>query len=168
MTSCFSVAGCTTSDCFLGAGAGGDQLVIVSATGLPTPIVDNMFSDTVIPVAATGTIRKMVVGWGITHTFDADVDIFLAAPGQPLPGADICTDNGGGGDNFTGTFMRDNVATAVTSGTAPFTGAFRPETPLSTFNGLQVNGNWNLRVGDDAGGDTGTLNSAVLAFCVTP
>lgn len=39
----------------------------------------------------------------------------------------------------------------------PFTGTFIPETSLNAFNGQPRGGSWTLRVGDDVGGDTGTL-----------
>ena len=48
---------------------------------------------------------------------------------------------------------------AFTSGSAPFAGSFQPEGLLSDFDGEDPNGTWMLEVTDDAGGDTGTLNS---------
>jgi subtilisin-like proprotein convertase family protein len=71
----------------------------------------------------------------------------------------LSSDNGGAGDNYTNTTFDDAAATAITAGTAPFTGSFRPEEPLATFIGEPVNGDWTLIYADDAGGDTGTLNA---------
>ena len=47
----------------------------------------------------------------------------------------------------------------ITSGSAPFTGSYQPEQPLSVLDGLNAAGDWQLEVIDDAGIDTGTLES---------
>src|SRR5262249_46607253 len=52
-----------------------------------------------------------------------------------------------------------SAATPISAGTAPFTGAFRPESPLSVLNGTVPNGTWQLQVTDTATFDTGTLLS---------
>ena len=66
---------------------------------------------------------------------------------------------GGSGDNFTDTVFDDEAATAIGAGSAPFTGSFRPEQPLSAFDGKPVDGTWKLRISDQAAQDIGTLNS---------
>jgi hypothetical protein len=66
---------------------------------------------------------------------------------------------GSSGDNFTDTVFDDEAATAIGSGAAPFTGSFRPEEPLSALDGKSITGQWKLRVSDQAGEDTGTLDS---------
>ncbi|WP_412561150.1 T9SS type A sorting domain-containing protein [Winogradskyella sp. MIT101101] len=103
----------------------------------------------------------------ITHTWDADIDIFLIAPdGTTI--VELTTDNGGSGDDYAGTQFRDNAATSITAGSAPFTGPHMPEQPLSTFNGVDADGTWTLNFCDDAGGDTGTFNSWSLTFAPVP
>ncbi len=74
---------------------------------------------------------------------------------------------GGIGDNFIGTILNDSATTAIASGTAPFTGSFRPTRPLTQFNNTDVNGNWILRVFDRASGNTGTLRAWSLNFVVS-
>jgi len=93
----------------------------------------------------------------ITHTWDSDLDVFLIAPDGTR--VELFTDVGGSGDNFTNTVLDDQAATAITAGTAPFTGTFRPEGSLATLNGKNPNGTWTLEITDDAVGDVGTLNS---------
>jgi uncharacterized repeat protein (TIGR01451 family) len=91
----------------------------------------------------------------INHTFDADLDIFLISPlGTRV---ELSTDNGSSGDNYVNTIFDDAAATSITAGTAPFTGSYRPETPLSAVDGQSISGDWKLEVTDDLGGDTGTL-----------
>ncbi|HLP93510.1 MAG TPA: proprotein convertase P-domain-containing protein, partial [Saprospiraceae bacterium] len=116
-----------------------------------------------------------------THTFDADLDIFLVAPNGEI--LELSTDNGGAGDNYTNTVFSDGAATNITAGVAPFTGNFLPEgtltasacgvttTPtvarLCAFTGGQ-NGNWQLRIFDDVGGDTGTMLNWSITFGPPP
>ncbi|MBL9023727.1 MAG: proprotein convertase P-domain-containing protein [Myxococcales bacterium] len=168
-SNCFSVAGCSTATCFLGPCSG--TVVTANPTNtLPAAIPDGASPalDLTFAVGATGTVQKATVFFNATHTWDSDLSISLAAPGQSLPGADLCSGNGSSGDNFTNTYLRDGVTTAITAGTAPFTGVYRPETALSTFAGQGVNGTWTMRVDDTATGDTGNVTGAQLAFCVTP
>jgi hypothetical protein len=81
--------------------------------------------------------------------------------------AQLLNRNGGSGANFASTVFDDFSDTAIGSGAAPFTGTFRPAQPLGYFTGLsgsQVNGTWTLELHDNAGADTGTLNSWSLSF----
>ena len=78
---------------------------------------------------------------------------------------ELSTDNGGTGENFTNTRFDDEAATPITSGSAPFTGSFQPEGSLATLDGKAANGTWTLRIYDDAGSDTGTLNAWSLVGC---
>lgn len=116
-----------------------------------------------IPVSGvTGTVCKVTVTLNINHTWDSDLDVFLIGPGGQI--AELTTDNGGLGDNYTGTVFDDAAATSITTGTAPFTGTYQPETPLSVFNGVNPNGNWTLQITDDLSGDVGTFISAIITI----
>jgi cysteine-rich repeat protein len=172
-STCFNVSACGNDIlCYLGPCAGG-TIVQGSAMGLPVAIPDNQpmgGANLTIPVAATGTVRRMAMRFTATHTWVEDVDVFLTPPGgMPL---DVCTDNGGSGDNFgnmtQGTFFRDGAGASIVGATAPFAGVFRPEQPFSTFTNTSVNGNWSLRVADDTSTDTGSVTGWDLAFCVNP
>ena len=61
----------------------------------------------------------------------------------------------------------DEATTAIGNGQAPFTGAFQPESPLSTFDGGGSKGFWTLTVSDRAWWDNGTLNSWKMDFTAT-
>lgn len=103
----------------------------------------------------------------ITHTWDSDLDITLIAPDGTE--VELSTDNGGSGDDYTGTTFDCNATTSITSGTAPFTGSYIPEGDLGTINnGQDPNGVWTIRVCDDASGDEGTLNSWGITFGAAP
>ena len=96
----------------------------------------------------------------ITHTFDSDLVLRLTGPGAQT--SLLSNRRGGSGDNFTGTTFDDNAANPVTAGAAPFSGSFRPETPLSVFTGTDATGTWTLTAQDAASQDTGTLNAWAL------
>ncbi len=172
-SSCFNASACGDDIlCYLGPCVGG-TIVQGSAMGLPVAIPDNNVAGTnlTIPIAQTGTVRNVAMRFRATHTWDEDVDVRLTAPGVVAP-LDVCTDNGSSGDNFgnmtQATFFRDGAVTAITAGTAPFAGVFRPEAPFSTFVNTAANGNWVLNVADDTNQDTGTVTAFDLAICVNP
>ena len=108
----------------------------------------------------------------ISHTYDADLDIFLDDPngGTYM----LTTDNGAGGNNYIVTCFDMGAGTAITAGSAPFNGTYIPEGDIGEANyGQDADGTWTLRVTDDAGGDEGTLNGWSLVFdsgpdCVIP
>lgn len=103
----------------------------------------------------------------ITHTYDADLDIFLIDPAGDT--YLLTSDNGGGGNNYSVTCFDMTAVTLVTVGTAPFNGSFIPEGDLADVNnGQDADGTWTLSVTDDAGGDVGTLVSWSLVFEATP
>jgi len=131
-----------------------------------TPIPDlNTINSTVTVSGITTPIRRVTVSMHITHTAAADLDVSLIGPDGTT--VILTSDNGGTASDY-GTSCTDNqrtsfndfTATSITSGTAPFVGAFQPEQSLAVFNGefgTNVNGLWTLRVADDAGGAVGTL-----------
>ena len=108
----------------------------------------------------------------ITHTFTGDLQIFVqltgASPGPGEPAVDICVplslNNGSGCNHFTGTIFDDEAAAGIAFSSAPFTGRYRPQMPLTAFDGLPLAGAWTLWVGDSMGTDTGTLNSWSLSI----
>lgn len=98
----------------------------------------------------------------ISHTFDADLNVYLISPSGTR--VELFTDVGGVLNNFTNTVLDDEAPTSITTGTAPFTGSFRPEQPLSTFDGENASGTWTLEITDDAENDEGVLNSWSLTI----
>lgn len=115
-----------------------------------------------IYVPDSAVVADLNVDLTLTHTWDSDLDIYLIAPDGTK--VELTTDNGGSGDNFTNTTFDDEAGTSITSGTAPFTGTFRPEGDLSDFDGMDMQGTWTLQVTDDYEWDTGILDSWSLDF----
>ncbi len=134
------------------------------STDTPKPIPDVRTPPVLSPitVAGAGLVSDVNVTLNLTHTFDGDLDIFLIGPNGTR--VELTTDNGGAGDNFTGTVFDDQAAVSITAGAAPFSGSFRPEGLLSSLNGIPAAGTWTLEITDDAAIDSGTLLSWSLTI----
>jgi hypothetical protein len=97
----------------------------------------------------------------VFHTWDSDLTFNLRKGATQVP---IISQVGGSGDNFIGTILNDSAAIPISSGTPPFTGTFRPSSPLSGFNNIPVNGSWILQIVDGVAGDSGVLRAWCLQF----
>jgi hypothetical protein len=103
----------------------------------------------------------------VTYPRDSDLEFYLIH--QSVTDT-IIYQNGGNGANFIGTTLNDSASILISSGTAPFTGSYKPYKPLSQFNGLDPGGNWILKVYDKGTGNTGTLEawSLNISYGVNP
>lgn len=129
-----------------------------SSTGTSSPIVISGISGNL----NNTSIKIVSVKINVSHSSDDQLDISLIAPdGTAL---NLSSDNGGSGNNYTNTVFLNGATTTITSGSAPFTGNFAPETAFSTLNGKNANGTWNLKVADDAFFTTGTLSNWEITF----
>ena len=115
---------------------------------------------------AIGVVKRVMIRINITESRDQDLDIFLrSGSGTNI---EVSTDNGGTNANYTDTRFRTLASggTAITAGSAPFNGEFKPEGSFNGFNGAAATGFWRLSVTDDSSsGGNGTLNSFELAIC---
>lgn len=115
-----------------------------------------------LTVANVGTILDLNVLVNINHTWDEDLDVFLVAPDGTR--VELFTDVGGLGVNFTNTLLDDEATALIASGVAPFTGTYKPEGNLASFEGRSLAGVWKLEVTDDTRADRGTLlNWSIIA-----
>jgi subtilisin-like proprotein convertase family protein len=172
-------------------GAANPIPVVTSFTGPPVAIPDATAAGVNIPlnVAGVGSLAKMVFSIdgatcssaigsttvGLDHTWVGDLRAVLTSPGGTsvvlfsAPGG-----TGNSGNNFCQTVLDDAGATSiqnVTIAQAPFTGTFRPASPLSALIGQTANGAWNLNVSDNAFLDTGSVRAFSLrasGFVCTP
>lgn len=138
----------------------------------------NTYAYSTITVPSYGNCRvntgSMQLKLTITHGRDSDLLIYLKAPNGKL--LCISTGNGGTSANYTNTTFSDGASTNVASGSAPFSGTYRPEgstgsagcatptsgvTTFATLGGSSYNptGNWTLYALDEASGFSGTLVS---------
>ena len=104
----------------------------------------------------------------ITHTWDGDITLSLISPSGVV--FLLFSAIGGSGDNFTNTCFTVSAVANINTGVAPFTGDWIPMGAggLATFDGLNPNGWWKMRVYDGAGGDQGTLDNWTLTFNFPP
>ena len=128
------------------------------STDVPKTLPDlaTVTSQTVIS-SLTGTITDVNVTISLTHTYDSDLEITLISPlGTRVK---LAQNDGSSGQNFTSTVFDQQASSSISSGSAPFTGTFRPTASLAVLNGTTGNGTWKLEVVDTAGGDSGSLTS---------
>lgn len=136
------------------------------STDTPRLIPDTSTVYSVLTIAETGNplLTKVRARVRINHSYDRDVTLALQHPdGTEVP---LVRRRGGSADNFgtgTGTcgqlvytVFDQDAATAISSGAAPFAGAYRPEASLAVLHGKPVNGAWRLRMRDETTQDTGT------------
>lgn len=115
-----------------------------------------------INVTDTYTIDSMTAYINLTHTWLADLTLYLEAPDDSfitmIDGA--CTDN----DDIDATFTDAGSAPAC-SGIPAISGNITPDQPMSTFNNKNINGNWQFYVNDPHNGDDGTIRDFTLNVC---
>jgi len=134
------------------------------ATDTPVAIPDDnpVGATSVITVADDKPVVDVNVTVDITHTYDGDIEISLIGPNAVE--IMLCDNRGDGGANFVGTVFDDEASTPISNGSAPFTGSFRPEQPLTAFDGLVAQGDWTLKVVDNSGWDSGTIDGWSLTL----
>jgi subtilisin-like proprotein convertase family protein len=148
---------------------GGAVVNNYSSGNIAVPIPDVATVDVPINVPDSGVVQDVNVRVRLNHTFDGDLEISLVHPDGTV--ITLSNNRGGSGDNFgtgandcsgTPTVFDDEAGTAISAGTAPFAGSFRPESPLSGLDGKPSNGTWKLRVADQAALDVGTIGCVTL------
>lgn len=141
-----------------------------NSTDTPIDIPDNnttgITSVINIPDGNAVSINDVNVTINITHTFDGDLTLTLISPNGT--NVILSNGNGGSGNNYTNTVFADDASNTISSGSAPFTGLFIPDEALSILNGEFSSGDWSLLVVDDAGVDTGSIDSWSIYFCGSP
>jgi subtilisin-like proprotein convertase family protein len=133
-----------------------------AAAGLPLDIADAdgntpTVTTATLEVSGENTILDVDVLLSLAHTYARDVEMVLVHPDGTR--VQLVNRRGGSRNNFTGTVFDDSAEQPVTSGSPPFTGSFRPESPLNALVGKAAAGTWELRITDHERGDTGTLNA---------
>lgn len=147
---------------------GNDQLILDAS--IPTPLRIPASGSTgstsnSIVVADSRQVLDANVKINLTHQYDSDLVMTLIAPnGRSVV---LANRRGFNGQNFTDTLFDDDVATPISAGVAPFSGSFKPDQPLSTFDGYSALGVWTLVITDAAGGNIGELIAWELQLTLT-
>jgi subtilisin-like proprotein convertase family protein len=123
-----------------------------------------------LPEKINNTFGLESVCINITHSYDAQLDIYLVAPDGT--NVELSTNNGAFGHDYVNTCFTMTATSFVSSvfSLSPFTGNFRPEGDLSKVNNNKnPNGIWSLYIADDIkDGNRGLLVNWSLKFSNTP
>jgi subtilisin-like proprotein convertase family protein len=100
----------------------------------------------------------------MTHTWDSDMDVTLISPDGSM--FKLFSGVGGDQDDFTNTCLTHTATSSIVTGSAPFTGNFKPMEQMGNVNnGQNGNGTWILRLLDTyAFADQGNLLSWSITF----
>ena len=161
--------GSFTTGLGLDTGAIGAPVNYVSASGVqgipaaPNGVDIAIGARQTVTIPADYAVHDARVTMTINHPNDADVQVHLESPlGTAVH---LTSDNGGTGDNYTNTLFDDAAATRIQAGAAPFTGSFRPESPLSALHGERSAGTWSLRAFDaTANASAGSMQAFTLTL----
>lgn len=136
------------------------------ATNQGVAIPDRDTVTTALYVNDNVSIATMAVRLdALTHSYVGDLTIWLESPwGQRVL---LSNRNGGSGDNMMNCQFDDQSGQSIANGSAPFSGRYWSEEPLSNFNGHPCRGEWTLIMYDAANQDQGTLNDWSLSFTGT-
>ena len=129
--------------------------------GLGTPV-----AQITVNIPDSATIESMTVSVDVTHTYVQDLVLQLLHPdGTTFANlwAQECTSE----NDLVITFDDAGIPIACPGGTNTSipAGTYAPSDPLSTFNGLDAQGDWTLFVADTFAGDGGQLNSLTMTIC---
>lgn len=141
-----------------------DYIFAKELCSLNTPLLipDNTNTTDQIEIAQNGEIYDINVHVDITHPATGELRLMLISPQNK--GVILSDYNGGDGDNYTQTVFDDQAEYSIENGVPPFTGSFKPEVALSTFNGSKIAGIWKLRINEYGQPNSGTLNNWCLHF----
>jgi len=158
----------------------GTNYITYPSTGPAIAIPDNLpsgITSTITVPAGAPTVGDVDVDLNVTHTWVGDLIVSLSfgpttsaifdRPGVPAgtfgcsgDNLDIILDDQGTDGSVDGSCTASTPAYPVADG------RYTPDNPLTPFNGSSASGTWTLSVSDNAGGDTGTLDS--WALLITP
>ncbi|MGB3590041.1 MAG: T9SS type A sorting domain-containing protein [Nonlabens sp.] len=154
--------------------ANSDDLPLIVTDGLEDGGIGTPIAEITVNVPDSIVTDGMTVSVDLTHTYMQDLILRLIHPTSTDANpifvdllAQQCTFENLGSGNI---IVFDDEASALscpdgsTSDVIP-AGSYAPSEPLSTFDGLDAQGDWVLLVADTFAGDTGTLNSLELSIC---
>jgi serine protease len=106
------------------------------------------------------TIADLKVTVLLSYPHLSDLVIRLTGPG----GTSVLLSNrdGGSGNNLVSAVFSDAASTTLNQAKAPFSGSYRPDTPLSVFDSKDARGTWTFTVQDVVAGTSGSLSFFTL------
>jgi subtilisin-like proprotein convertase family protein len=130
-----------------------------SSSDTPIAIPDNspvgVFSTIIVP--DVGIVQNMTVKVNITHPYVSDLDLRLNTPDPVM--ITLASGLGFEGDDYINTVFDNAAAAPIADGIPPFTGSFRPDTPLPSLIETNSAVSWQLGAVDHRPGDEGFIKS---------
>ncbi|MEN8194564.1 MAG: YCF48-related protein [Bacteroidota bacterium] len=125
-------------------GVASDILDVEASPKLLKVLEDNVVSG--VTVMLDSVIHSHVADLTLLLSHEGITDTLIYQAGEEE--ADIINCN-----------LSDASTTVIDEGEAPFSGTYKPHSPLSVFNGVNPIGEWTLSIYDDIEGNTGTLQA---------
>jgi subtilisin-like proprotein convertase family protein len=128
----------------------------------PVGVPDVSQTTALLSVPQSLTIGRVTVNVNMANSIDGKIVLMLIAP----DGTQVLLSNqeGGNGQSFSSTVFDDTAGAPIGSGQAPFTGSFRPESPLAALSGKNAQGTWKLLIVDHGTNYHVVLTSWSLTF----
>lgn len=123
----------------------------------PRAIADGGTSIFTLNYPNSAIISNVAVKVSIIHPFVSDLNIKLISPKGTI--VSLFNRRGGSSDNLTNTTFSDLAPGRVATGTAPFSGSYKPESLLAALKGSNAIGAWKLVVSDTVRLDAGSMIS---------
>lgn len=141
------------------AAAGGLRYDVNIITSIPDTVPVESTNNV---VGFTGPLEKVAVAFWLQEPVDTNLDISLISPDGTT--VVLVSDTGMGPDFGTNcspdsgrTTFDDAAPASITAAFPPFTGIFRPQGSLASFNNGVANGNWRLHIKNNHLGSIGML-----------
>eukprot|EP01116_Phalansterium_solitarium_P017904 TRINITY_DN4546_c0_g1_i1.p1 TRINITY_DN4546_c0_g1~~TRINITY_DN4546_c0_g1_i1.p1 ORF type:complete len:832 (+),score=163.02 TRINITY_DN4546_c0_g1_i1:186-2681(+) len=152
---------CTTptdpSGCLLSG-----SCVAKAAGGLPLLVKPQKNNDVTLPIFQLGAVKSMTVEITIRLSGKHNVVIRLISPqGVSV----VLFDHRLSGVGLIGTRFCDSSIRALSNSAEPYTGTFKPLSPMSRFKGVAALGAWTIRVMDTSTGGSAKITGATLTVC---
>lgn len=132
------------------------SMMTFSSTTTPKPIFDLQLIGDTINIQQPGNVENVKANLNINHP---EVGELLISLYHNSTSSHFTNFNEVLGSNLINTTFSDSAVLFLNQGSPPFTGTFRPVTPLSQFINKQLQGNWILKIYDKTQGNTGTLQN---------
>ncbi len=137
----------------------------ISAFGTPIQIANGVTKEYPVKFNMVDDIdvTDINVTVDIEYPFIQDILILLESPSGTI--VELAGGLGGSGENYSITVFDDDAETSIADAAPPFNGTFKPQNPLSKFNGESLKGEWKLAVLDRWPEDGGVIKLLKVEFC---
>jgi len=114
-------------------------------------------------IANSGSVTDLNMSLQVTHTFVGDLSFRLTHVESGTTALLINRPSSCSGNDINA-ILDDEAASPVqcAASVPTINGSFRPDNPLTVFDGLARNGTWRLTASDNSGADLGTVNTWCL------